>query len=232
MDFLGRDGAPHTSGMKPDGKVSCAIGRRAALGLGTAFAVVCLAGYSARAASEPGSEEARAFVVDLAAQAIAVMANGSLADDDRRRQFRNLFITSFDLPAIGQLVLGRHWHNARADQKALFLKLFEREQVLIWAGRFKYFSGQKMRVGSADSDVGGGWDVESHVDGAGGQPVPVDWKVIRSADGLRVIDLTIAGASMSLTLRQDFGSVLQANGGSFDALLMALQRKIDILGAG
>jgi phospholipid transport system substrate-binding protein len=46
------------------------------------------------------------------------------------------------------------------------------------------------------------------------------------------MDLSIEGVSLALTLRQDFAAVLSSNGGQFDALLAAMQSKIDQLGAG
>jgi len=218
-----------------DRAASMQIGRRGVLAagfaLGATVAMSALATRPAHAATAGSADGARKFVTELAHNAIAVMADPSLADAQRVAQFHDLFVTSFDLLTIGQFVLGRHWRTATPDQRAQFLTLFERQQVLIWAGRFKFFHGQTMVVESADADADGGWLVASHVDTAGGQLFPVDWTVARSADDWHVDDVVIAGASLAFTLRQDFGAVLLSNGGRFDALLTAMQNKIDQLSA-
>jgi len=202
------------------------------LAVGTGLAIPALGIRSSRSAPDGSADAARAFVTVLARNAIAIMADSSLADSERIAKFRDLFVTSFDLLAIGQFVLGRHWRTASTEQQARFLKLFERQQVLTWANRFKYFNGQKIAIESADADTGNGWVVASHVDGLNGGPVPVSWRVAQSGDGWRVMDLSIEGVSLALTLRQDFAAVLSSNGGQFDALLAAMQSKIDQLGAG
>lgn len=237
MRFSARDRSP---GKRVTGAhaVPGLIGRRDALGaafvLGVGLAMSPFAPRPACAAAAPDvhADAAQHFVANLAHKAIAVMADHSVADAQRVIEFHDLFVASFDLLAISQLVLGRYWHLASAVQQAQFLKLFEQQQVLIWSGRFKYFSGQNMTVNSANADIGGRWLVASEVNSVGGKPIPVDWTVALSDNGWRVIDLAIAGVSLALTLRQDFGAVLQAHGGNFDALLAVMQDKIVQLSAG
>jgi phospholipid transport system substrate-binding protein len=212
------------------------MGRRgfmaAVLAAGSGLAVSTFAARPSRAAMDGGADGARGFVIDLAHKAITVMADSSMADPQRVAKFRDLFVTSFDLLSIGQFVLGRHWRAASTEQQAQFLKLFERQQVLTWSNRFKYFNGQRIAIEAADAESGGDWLVESRVDSVNGVPIVVNWTVARSGDGWRVIDLSIAGVSLALTLRQDFAAVLSSNGGKFDALLSAMQSKIDQLSAG
>ena len=236
MSFLWRDVAHLVSDARPSAamslrKMPIAMGRRdllAGLALGTALAM----SPSPRArAADAGGDGARAFVGDTADKAIALMANHALPDAQRNQQFHDIFVATFDLPAIGEQVLGRYWKAATPEQKAQFLKLFEQEQVLIWAGRFKSYNGEKLTVESASAD-GAGWRVVSHIDKSGAQPIPMEWKVTQAGGGWRVTDLTVEGASMALTLRQDFASVIQANDGKIDALFGAMQKKIDQLGTG
>ncbi len=172
---------------------------------------------------------AQQFINELANKAIAVMAEKSESDTNRNQMFEALFVSSFDLPAIGQRVLGRYWRAASAEQRDKFLKLFEQQEVLTWAGRFKSYDGQKLVVESASPSQGGGWEVRSHVEQPHGQAVPLVWTVTQTDGHWRVGDIVIGGASMAVTLHQDFGSVLDANGGKVDGLLAAMQKKIDQL---
>jgi phospholipid transport system substrate-binding protein len=178
------------------------------------------------------AEEARLFICKTTDEAIAVMVDRSVADAQRMRRFRDVFVASFDLPTIGENALGRHWRDAVPEQRARFLQLFERQQVLIFAGRFNYISGQRLMVRSAGADGGGCWRVPSFVDRIRARPIPVDWTVTPAFGAWRVIDVAIEGASMAFVLRADFDAVLQSNEGKFDALLAAMQSKIGELSTG
>jgi len=235
MSFLWRDVAPLVRTARPVLALSrpfdLPLARRhvlAGLALGTALAA------SSRAqrafAADGDADGAKQFVNTTAGQAIAIMADKSAPLDQQAAKFRTLFDASFDLPAIGQLVLGRHWKSATDDQKQKFLALFEQQEVLIWAHRFKTYSGQRLTVQSAAADASapGRMRVESQIDDPSG-PIPLEWQVEQSGGAWRIVDLTVSNASMALTIRQDFDSVLSANGGKLDALLAAMQKKIDQL---
>jgi len=213
-----------------------ALNRRDVIAAGFGFGVVAaISGFvprSAEAATEAGAAGALHFVTTFTDRAMAVMANRALTEDQRARMFRDVFTASFDLPAIGRLVLGHHWYAASADQRVQFQKLFERQQVLIFAGRFRYISGEKLTIMTAGIGRDGGWWVPSRVERAYGRPIPVDWEVAESIGDWRVTGMAIDGASMAFVLREDFGAVIQSNGGNFDALLTAMQRKIDQLSVG
>jgi phospholipid transport system substrate-binding protein len=196
------------------------------------LALLALADTPARAGVDVGADAARLFVCGFTDRAIAVMANGTLAETGRTQQLRDILVASFDLPGIGRAALGRYWRIASTDQRAQFLDLFERQQVLVFAGRFAYISRHKMTIEPAATDAVRGWLVPSEVERAASRPIPVDWMVVRSASGWRVVDLAIDGASMDFLLHEDFGAVLLSNGGNFDALFAAMRQKIAQLSAG
>lgn len=230
MAFLWRDIAPYVSDATGSSRRSpIRVGRRGVL---AGFAVVtafAMSGQAARANGNP--DDVRKFVGEVANKATAVMADKALADAARAQQFRDLFVASFDLPAIGQEVLGRYWKAASPDQQTQFLKLFEQQQVLTWAGRFKSYNGEKLAIESVDPDAAGGWRIASHIDRPGKTPIGLEWHVSEAGGGMHIVDLAIEGVSMALTLRQEFTSVLQSNGGKLDPLLTAMQAKINQLSA-
>jgi phospholipid transport system substrate-binding protein len=221
--------------LAPNRRASGALGRRetlvSGLALAAAFALSSLATHPAQAAPEGGAVAARRFVADLTGKAIAAVVDRSPVAAHNSQRFRDVFVASFDLPAIGELALGRHWRAATPDQRTRFLALFERQQVLIFAGRFRYISSKTMTIDSADAEAAGNWRVPSRVNRAEGRPIPVDWMVAQSRGGWRVNDLAIDGASMAFLLQADFAAVLRSNGENFDALLAAMQDKIAQLSA-
>lgn len=182
---------------------------------------------SPAAAADKTPDEAKAFISNLAQQAISTVAQRELSDTERNDRFRRLFVSSFDLPQISQFVLGRYWRSATPEQQQDFIKLFQEMQVLNWAQRFKDYKGENLQVTNSSKDDKG-FTVESQLNHAPAQPMPVQWKVRQGEDGqLRVTDIVVEGVSMAITQRSDYNSMLQGNGGKVDALLTALRTKVD-----
>jgi len=188
---------------------------------------LCLAAAVAGRAVAASADEACSFVQDLAQKAITTVADRQLADQARDERFRQLFVSAFDLPEIGRFVLSRYWRVATPAQQAEFLKLFEDTTVLIWAKRFKDYNGERLQASSASKDGATGWVVESQILRPQGPPIAVQWRLDQAADGKpRVTDIVPDGVSMALTQRQDYGGVMQSNGGNIDALLSSMRAKI------
>ena len=176
---------------------------------------------AAKAAATP-----KDFIVKLADTAMTTVAAKGLNDDERNTRFRTLFVENFDLAEIGKLVLGRHWRVATPQQQNEFIKLFEDIQVYTWARRFKDYSGETMDVLSVTEETDGDVQVASRINRNHMDPINVVWRVRKSDDRLRVIDIKVEGASMAQTHRSEYSSVIQSSGGKVDGLLDAMRKKI------
>lgn len=177
------------------------------------------------------ADEAKTFIANLAQQAISSVAAKQISDKERNDRFRSLFVSAFDLPEISRFVLARYWRSATAEQQQDFIKLFEELQVLNWAQRFKDYKGEALQVTGSTGDGDQSFSVDTAMQRPSGQSLPVTWKVHQGANGqLQVTDIIVEGVSMCITQRSDYNSLLQSNGGKFDALLAALRSKISQLG--
>jgi phospholipid transport system substrate-binding protein len=186
--------------------------------------VASFAFFGASAARATDDQDARAFIQDLAQKAITTVVAPNISDKDRNEQFRRLFVSGFDIPAIGAFVLARHWKTATPAQQKEFLATFEDSQVLSWSQRFKNYNGVSLETQGVKPDVDGVWLVESQIIRPQAPPIPVQWRVHRVADGsMRVIDIVSEGVSMALTIREDYAAALQSNGENVDALLQAMR---------
>lgn len=181
---------------------------------------------SARADQPADGAEAQNFIHTLASNALVLVNDKSLSDRDRADRFRTLFVAAFDLPEIGKFVLGRHWKTATADQQKAFVKAFEDYTVLTWSTRFKDYSGVSFTVDGASPQDDGFWQVDLRILRSQGEPLPLSWRIHKVDGAWRITDILVEGVSMALTQRQDFASAMQASGGSLDALLDAMDKKV------
>ncbi len=192
--------------------------------------VFLLFGALPATASVPAPEQqARELVEWLGTQAIETLQE----DDDPRNvrsRFSELLTEGFNTQYIGRFVLGPFWRQATPEQRDEYLTLFEQMIVEIYAGQLRQYSGQTFELTSAQviSERGERSDVavQMEIQNPGGQVLPVDWRVRVRPEGARIIDVAVAGVSLSRTQREEFTAVIQRNGGNVQALIDQLRSRI------
>lgn len=169
------------------------------------------------------ADAAAAFIDDLGGKAIAVLADKSMSEADREAKFREIFLSAFDVQAIGQFVLGRYRRSATPEQISEFNRLYTEDVVRTYSRRLSQYAGEQLRtLGSQGMD--GETLVRSQiVSPKGGQPVAVDWRLTGSGGSFKIVDVVIENLSMRNAQREDYGSVISAGG--IDALLVGLKKK-------
>src|SRR5712691_9205984 len=183
-----------------------------------------LLGALMAAPGEASAQNARAFIGRLGEQAIQVLGPGVPAAQ-RVARFRELFHNDFDVPGIGQFVLGRYWRTATPEEQHEFLGLFQEYIVRAYSARLAEYAGEPFRV-TGSRPNGDETVVNSQIVRGNGTPIGVDWYLIGGTGGYRITDVYVGGVSMKVTQRDEFGSIIQRNGGHVSALIAQLQQKL------
>jgi phospholipid transport system substrate-binding protein len=170
------------------------------------------------------AEDPRAFISTLGTRAIEVLGP-AVAEQQRLARFRELFHNDFDIPGIGQFVLGRYWRSASPQEQQEFLGLFQEYIVQAYSARLSQYGGAPFRV-TGTREAGNEIVVSSEIDRPGGAPVQVDWFLINRDGRYLITDVYVGGVSMKVTQRDEFASVIQRNGGQVGALLAQLRQKV------
>ena len=58
-----------------------------------------------------------------------------------------------------------------------------------------------------------------------GEPIVIDWRLKRTGEGYRIIDVATEGVSLAITLRAEYGSFLKREG-DVAALAAALEKRV------
>ena len=206
-------------------RVSGASSLTLVLLLATLVLSIFLVAGPARAAAPDAESDPVAFLQAFSDRAIAMLADDSLSKEQRAREFRSLLRSGFDMERIGRAVLGRYWRSATPEQRAEFLQLLEEFVVLFYADRLSDYSGETLRTGKAR--VRGDRDalVRSRVLSPDRPAVAVDWRLRRTAEGWRIIDVMIEGVSMTITHRSEFAAVISNSPARIEGLLQKLREK-------
>ena len=186
---------------------------------------VLLIGLVTASPGQATAQDARTFIARLGNEAIQVLGP-SVSQQQRIARFRQLFQRDFDVPGIGQFVLGRYWRTATPEEQQEFLKLFQEYIVQSYAAQLGEYGGEPFRVlGGRPS--GNETVVTSEIDRPSGSRILVDWYVV-DRGGPKISDVYVAGVSMKVTQRDQFASVIQRNGGQVGALLTMLRQRVAI----
>ncbi len=198
-------------------------GKRGLTGLLVGMVVLWLTAGTAAA-----QDGAVTFLDDLNKEVAAKVTAPGLADSERQRNFRVILQRTFSLDEICQQVLGRYGRTATTEERQEFRQLFEDLLVQTWTRRFRDYTGHGVRFGDAVAIAGGDVVVQSEIEGANHQSVAVEWRLRVAGDSYQLLDIKAEGASMLLTYRSDYQSILRNDG--MAGLNTLLRRKIGELG--
>ena len=187
------------------------------------LSTIVLAAAEGKTQAQSGAE---GFITSMAQRALDFLSNAQQTQAQKTESFRRLLEENYDMETIGKFTLGRYWKTATPAQQAEFQKLFRNYVVAMYSQRFSDYKGQKFDVTGSRADGETDTIVSSKVlPTDGGQEVQVDWRVRQTGGRYRVVDVVVAGVSMSMTQRSDFASVIQQGGGNIDALINSLKSK-------
>jgi len=171
---------------------------------------------------------ASAFVTRALDDAIRTFSGKTMSPADKARAAQELIGRYADLRGLSAAILGRYWTGATADQQAKFLPLLVQYALSAWAPMGDIGGGDdKMRI-TRTEPAGQRLIVHALIGAPGEQPTPLDWTVATGADGRLILtDVAVDNVSFIRTMHDDFSSFLASNGGRLDALMAAMQKKVD-----
>ena len=120
-----------------------------------------------------------------------------------------------------------NWRRATPEQQKDFITIFKEVNTQRFLPMFSKYSDQtftvtKIRQDENKSDL---FFVFSTITRPEGEPVIVEWRVFNRGDQFTILDVVAEGVSMVLTLRKEYGSVINNDG--LDGLIAQLREKVE-----
>jgi phospholipid transport system substrate-binding protein len=182
--------------------------------------VVCLAAAPRGAAAQ----DAKGFIADLGAKAIAV-SGPNVPPAQRAARFRDLLDGDFDLAGIARFVLGPYGRSMAPPQRQEFMAVFRDSLAQTYTERLGRYAGEPFRV-TGSRPAGDEAVVTSEVMRQGGKPLEIDWNVADRNGHFLVTDVALDGVSMKASQRSAFAGIIQRNGGRPDTLVAVLRQQL------
>ncbi|MEM7172015.1 MAG: ABC transporter substrate-binding protein [Pseudomonadota bacterium] len=174
------------------------------------------------------AQDAKDFLQNLAEESIDTLGSEAGTEAEHKAAFKTLLNQNFDLKAISRFVLGRYWRAASEEEQQAFTSVFEDLLADRFVPLFKGSSTSDFSLGTAT--LRGGDRpyviVASKVKLDGGTIGNVNWRIVNKDGKFLIQDVIAEGASMAITLRSEYNSVLRQNNGSVTKLVEDLRRKV------
>lgn len=187
--------------------------------------VVFALGQAAAAQAGTGepNEPAAKFVKTVSADVLALLTGSETASSGQESDLKGLLETSLDLKSVGRVVLDEHWQMATAAQRDEYLALFSDYVLAILIRVLRADPIRDISIVAWSAPSGEDATVRTLVARGKADSLDWTWKVRKTGQGYRAVDLISSGISMARTLKSEFGTFLEVNG--FEDLLRVLRTK-------
>ena len=130
-------------------------------------------------------------------------------------------LPNFDFNRMTQLALGKNWPRATPQQKQALVTEFRNLLVRTYSSSLTAFTNQTVDFKPLVAAPGATEVVvRTEIRQPGGQPIPIDYAMYKTAFGWKVYDVTIDSVSLVTNYRSSFANTIRQNG--IDGLIQTL----------
>ncbi|UCG22433.1 MAG: ABC transporter substrate-binding protein [Deltaproteobacteria bacterium] len=186
-----------------------------------ALLVLTLSLPAAASAIDPAAE----VVEKLHKELLGVMKQAdALGYKGRYQRLAPVVTSSYDLPFISKVVVGRYWSKFSPEQKEQFVNTFTELSIATYASQFKGYSGERFKTISAEESKRGRILIKSVLIKSNGEQVELDYILHQNGHQWQIINVIAQGVSDLSLKRAQYTSYLKKEG--FDDLLQRIKEKI------
>jgi phospholipid transport system substrate-binding protein len=159
----------------------------------------------------------------------AIKSDKQLAAGDKERALKvaeEKVLPYIDFEEATRLAVGRAWSQASPEQKKKLVSEFRNMLVRTYSNAIEAYQGQTLKVlpsRGGKQDAKDEATVRTQFVRAGGQPLPIEFQMRKTAQSWKVYDIIVEGISLVLTYRSEFDAVVKQEG--IDGLIKRLGQK-------
>ena len=162
---------------------------------------------------------------------LTTMRNGpTLGQSGRYARLAPVVDRVFDVPSMTRLAVGPTWATLPLAQQQQLIDAFRHYVAATYADRFDSYSGQQLQV-TGERPYNADVIVQTKIVKSDGDTTTLDYLMHQNQGSWQISDVFLDGTISQLAIqRSEFHSILRREG--VDGLVMALNRKVDLLGKG
>ena len=159
------------------------------------------------------------------------MKNGrTLGQSGRYARLAPVVDRLFDVPSMTRLAVGSSWPTLPAAQQQQLTEAFRHYIAATYADRFDSYSGEQLQV-TGERPYNADIIVQTKIVKSNGETTTLNYLMRQNQGSWQISDVYLDGTISQVAIqRSEFNSILRREG--VDGLVMALNRKVDLLGKG
>lgn len=161
--------------------------------------------------------------------ALGVLRNKQLPDDQRREQLKQIIARSFDFTEMSRSALGYHWRQISPDQQQEFTRVFTTFIEDSYLAKINDYSGQQVQFIRQRNDGPQYSQVQTNIVAPGKDPIAVNYRLLSKDGHWKVYDVTVDAISIIANYRNQFNRVMNNQG--YAKLIADLESKQQALAA-
>ena len=202
--------------------------------MGMVLGLLISLSVTAQASANDRLEEGTILVNNLV-ERIQTVLDENPSQDDIRAETNAIIDDYFDYDLVSRFAAGQAWRSTSDAEKNDYKKAFRRVLLALAETQFDYFRRIEYTPKDAISKGPKLIIVNGMVqDKTGEYPdAMISWRIsTKAGQPARIIDLEVENISMLITQQQENTAIIRQNGGSFQALIDALNKQADDIAAG
>jgi phospholipid transport system substrate-binding protein len=198
----------------------------AGLCVALSFAVGIIGEHAAAITAGP-QDSVRSFYATL----LATMKDGGmLGQSGRYARLAPVVDRVFDVPLMTRLAIGSSWATLPAARQQQLTEAFRHYIAATYADRFDSYAGEQLQV-TGEQPYNADVIVQTKIVKSDGETTTLNYLMRQNQGSWQISDVYLDGTISQLAVqRSEFNSILRREG--VDGLVMALNRKVDLLSRG
>ncbi|MEW6272466.1 MAG: ABC transporter substrate-binding protein [Thermodesulfobacteriota bacterium] len=168
-------------------------------------------------------QSARAFIQETTDEVLVVLKDGSLPSKQKLRRIEDIAYARFDFDTISRLVLARNWRKLSPEQQQQFIEEFKRHLSVTYGRNIENYRNETIEITGDREEARGDWTVKTKVLRSDGDDILVDYRLRKSSDDWKVIDVVIERVSLVANFRSQLQDIIASRGP--DEMLRLLREK-------
>jgi phospholipid transport system substrate-binding protein len=175
----------------------------------------------AAAPAEPAS--AQKVIEQTVVEVLAVLGDEERSQAQRRLALEGIAHERFDFRIMARLVLGRNWKRLDVGERDEFVDQFTTYLSNDYGSRLDRYEQEKVAVDGEEPKPRGDVVVKTKIVGGENNGAIVDYRMRKTAEEWKIIDVVIEGISLVANFRDQFREVISRGGPQ--ALIRKLEEK-------
>lgn len=167
--------------------------------------------------------KAEAYLDDLGNRTVSLLSDDLKSEAEKKKEVESLLDAEVDFVLVSKYVLGQYWKRVPRRQQPEYHELFRNLEIDTLSRRLLKHPVKGFEITRAKRQGRDDILIDTTIYRSDAENFLPAWRLRKSKDGFKIIDVHYEGVSLAKTRRNEFAGILKDQG--FEGLLAQLRQK-------